>query len=69
MGSTIGGSGITRGQLGTATVVLIGVLMLTYGYFHPSKIGLYAGLFVTAAGVMMGVLQVVIHGKGREARS
>ena len=44
-----------------AVVLLLGIMVLAYGYFNESKIGLYVGLLVTAAGVLVGVLQMVIR--------
>ena len=53
---------VTRGQLGLATVLFIGVLTIAYGYFHPSRLGLYAGLFVIAGGAIAGIIAIVTRG-------
>jgi len=42
-------------------VLLAGVVTVAYGYFHPNWIAFYAGLFLTAAGVVTGVVQIVTH--------
>lgn len=55
-------SNVSWGQLGLATVLLLGVLVIAYGYFQQSKAGLYVGLVLTAAGVLNGVIQIVIRG-------
>jgi hypothetical protein len=52
----------TRGEIGVAVVLLLGVLALAYGYFQQSKIGFYGGLVVTAAGVLISVLRIVMRG-------
>ena len=44
-----------------AAVLLLGIMVLTYGYFNENKIGLYVGLLVTAAGVLVGVLQIILR--------
>jgi len=62
MRTTLTPSSVTRGQLVMATVLLLGILEIGYGYFQQSKIGLYVGLLITAAGVLNGVLQIVMQG-------
>jgi hypothetical protein len=64
MTSAIGAEGVAKSQLGIASVLLIGVLVTAYGYFHPSKIALYAGLFLTAGAVLIGVVRVVTRDHG-----
>jgi len=54
---------VTPRHLRTATVLLLGVLLMAVGYFRTSAEVLYAGLLVTAAGVLYAVLQLVIRGK------
>jgi hypothetical protein len=44
----------------TATVLLLGVLLVAYGYYRPSHVGLYAGLAVTLLGVLGGTMQIVV---------
>lgn len=52
---------VTGFQVGMTVVLLIGVLLLAYGWFHLSKTGLYGGLLVTGAGVLVGVVDLVTH--------
>jgi hypothetical protein len=52
---------VTAKHLVIAVVLLLGIIVLAYGYFYESKIGLYVGLLVTAAGVLVGVLQMIIR--------
>ena len=67
MRAAIGAERITRSQVGLAAVLLVGVLAIAYGFFHPSKIAFYAGLFLTVGGVITGVVRIVTHGGGGEA--
>lgn len=67
MRPAIGAKRVTRSQLGLAAVLLVGVLTIAYGYFNPSRIAFYAGLFLTVAGVITGVVHIVTHGSGGEA--
>jgi len=53
---------VTAKYVAIAVVVLLGIIVLAYGYFYESKIGLYAGLLLTAAGVFVGVLEMIIRG-------
>jgi hypothetical protein len=53
---------VTAKYVAIAAVLLLGIMVLAYGYFYGSKIGLYVGLLVTAAGVLVGVLQIIIRG-------
>ena len=50
---------VTKSQLGVAVVLLIGVLVTAYGYSHPSNVAFYCGLFLTAGGIITGVIQAV----------
>jgi len=52
---------VTAKYVVIAVVLLLGIMVLAYGYFYGSKIGLYVGLFLTAAGVLVGILQMVIR--------
>ena len=52
---------VTAKYVAIAVVLLLGIMVLAYGYFYESKIGLYVGLLLTAAGVLVGVLQMVIR--------
>jgi hypothetical protein len=51
-------------QVGLATLLLVGVLAIAYGYLHPNKIAFYAGLFLTLGGVITGVVRIVAGGGG-----
>ena len=68
MQSAIGTDRVSSGALGLAAVLLAGVLAIGYGYFHPSKVAFYAGLVVTAAGVIIGTIRLVVHGSGRDTQ-
>jgi hypothetical protein len=67
MRSAIAAGRVTGSQIGLATLLLVGVLTLAYGFSHPSKIAFYAGLFLTLGGVITGAIGIVTHGRGREA--
>jgi len=58
---------VTSGQLGLAVVLLIGVLAIVYGCYHPSKMAVYAGLLLTVGGVITGIIRTVARGGGGEA--
>jgi hypothetical protein len=45
------------------SVVLAGILALTCGYTQNNTLALCAGLAVTAMGVAVGVLRIVVHGQ------
>jgi len=53
---------VSRGQLAAAGVLLVGVIVLGYGYFQQNKIGLYGGLAVTLAGALNGLVQILTRG-------
>jgi hypothetical protein len=69
MPATVGSGRVSNAQLCSATVLLVGVLAIAYGWFHPSRVGLYAGLFVTAAGVLTWVVRTVANGRGEAEHS
>lgn len=46
----------------TLLVLLAGVLLMTYGHLHQVNAVLGAGLLVTLAGVLTGVIQLVVRG-------
>jgi hypothetical protein len=60
---------VTRGRLGLAVVLLIGVLTIAYGYYRPSRVAEYAGLLLTLVGIIMGVVAIVIRGGERQGGS
>jgi hypothetical membrane protein len=53
---------VTAKYVANAGVLLLGILVLAYGHFNASKIGLYVGLLVIVAGVLVGVLQMILRG-------
>ena len=52
------------GQLAVAGVLLVGVIVMAYGYLHETKIGLYLGLVLVVAGVLTGVVHILGRGNG-----
>ena len=46
-----------------AAVLLVGILVIAYGYYEESKLVLYLGLTITLIGVISGVFRIVIHPK------
>ncbi len=52
---------VSHGMLAVAGGLLFGVMVMGYGYFHQNKIGLYVGLAVIVAGVLNGIVQILIH--------
>jgi hypothetical protein len=68
MRTAIGVERVAGSQIGLAAVLLAGVLAIAYGYYQPSKIAFYAGLFLTLGGVLMSVIHIVTHGGGRATR-
>lgn len=47
----------------SSIIILVGVLSISYGYYQHSKIMLYTGLIITLAGVLIGLLFVLISGE------
>ena len=43
-------------------VLLVGMLLIAYGYFQQSSLTLITGLIVTGAGVLNGIFKIVIKG-------
>lgn len=56
-------TGTPIASLVVATVLLAGVLLLAYGYFQHNHAVLIAGLVVTGAGVLNGVVRLVARGR------
>ena len=44
----------------SSIIVLVGVVSISYGYFRQSRIMLLIGLIVTLAGVLMGLLLILV---------
>ncbi len=59
MQTTVGTRRVTKGELGLASVLLAGVLVIAYGYFRPNGIAFYTGLLLTIGGVLTGVVHLV----------
>jgi uncharacterized membrane protein len=55
-------SKVGKGQLVLAVVLLLGVLVMAYGYFQHSKAGIYIGAAVIVAGVLNGIVQMIGRG-------
>jgi hypothetical protein len=47
-----------------AAVLLFGVLLMADGWFQPNQVVLAAGLLVTLAGVMTGIVGIVAWRRG-----
>jgi len=54
---------VNTGVIVLASVLLAGILAVTYGYTQSNTLALCAGLAVTAMGVAVGVLRIVVHGQ------
>ena len=54
---------VSSGQLGIAVTALLGVLVMAYGVFSSNRLGVYAGVLLTAAAVLPGVVQILWHGR------
>ena len=52
---------VSHGQLGVAALLLVGVILLGYGYFQQSWVALYVGVAVVLAGVLSAVIQIVVR--------
>jgi spore maturation protein SpmA len=50
---------VDSGFIWIATVLLFGILLLGWGYLGASRIGFYAGLMLTLAGVFTGILKIL----------
>ncbi len=59
------GNTADAGVLITATVLLLGILLLAYGYFQQGAVAFATGLAVTVIGVVGGILQVTVLAKRR----
>jgi len=54
---------ISGAQIVVAGVLLVGVVILGYGFFEQNTIGLYVGLVVILAGVLNGLVRILARGK------
>ena len=55
---------VAGSQIGMAAVLLFGVLLMADGWFQPNQVVLAAGLLVTLAGVMTGIVGIVAWRRG-----
>ncbi len=46
--------------IGSAIVMFAGIVLLAYGYFQDARAILYAGLVMTLAGVLTGIIFSVL---------
>ncbi len=51
------------GYLIMSIILLIGILMIAFGFFRQERTTLIIGLIITVAGVLNGILMIVIRGK------
>ena len=54
--------GVAWGAIVLATVLLIGVLVLAYGVYHPSRPATYGGLLLILGGVASAIVDLVGRG-------
>ncbi len=52
-------SQVAKGLIVIAFVLLVGVVVLAVGHFSGNRIAFYAGVFITLAGVLTGIQQLV----------
>lgn len=57
---------VDSGFIWIATVLLLGILVLGWGYFGRSPVGFYAGLLLTLAGVFTGIQKLLFSHQRRE---
>jgi hypothetical protein len=50
---------VATADLVLAAVLLVGVLIVSYGYFYSSMTAFYAGLFTIIGGVIFGAIRIV----------
>jgi drug/metabolite transporter (DMT)-like permease len=50
---------VSRSRLAVAVILLLGIVVVAYGYGRQSDIALYAGLLITVAAVLVGIVQIV----------
>ncbi len=60
--STSNRSFVRGGQLVVACVLLVGVIVLAYGYFEQNNVGIFVGLAVILAGVLNDLVRILTHG-------
>ena len=60
--STSHGGAVSAGHLAVASVLLVGILVMGYGYFERNTFALYVGLAVILAGVLNGLVRILRRG-------
>jgi hypothetical protein len=50
---------VTTSQIVNTVVLLLGILWVAFGYYGANEAALFAGLIVTAAGVLNGVMRII----------
>lgn len=53
------GQRVDGGSIGLAAVLLLGILVLAWGYTLNSRLAFYAGLFAVLVGVFTGIRRIV----------
>lgn len=54
---------VEGGSIGLAGVLLVGILVLAWGYALDSRLPFYAGLFTVLVGVFTGIRRLVAAGQ------
>lgn len=47
----------------TAMIMLVGILFIAYGHSQNSSSVLFVGVLITLAGVLSGIVRIVVQGK------
>jgi uncharacterized membrane protein YdfJ with MMPL/SSD domain len=55
--------------VGSAIVMLVGIVALAFGYFQDSRLLLYAGITITLAGVLTGLIFSVLLRQPKDSNS
>ena len=48
-----------------AIVLLVGILLVAFGHFENNDLVFYAGLIITGAGVINGIMKLAIRGNSK----
>jgi hypothetical protein len=54
---------VSGGTVAMTVVLLLGVLVAGYGALGGGRLAFWAGMLITLAGVMSGVVRLVVQGK------
>jgi len=60
---------VEGGSIGLAGVLLVGILVLAWGYALDSRLPFYAGLFTVLVGVLTGIRRMLAQGYSPRDRS